>query len=241
MKSMQRHYAAVTVFGAALALAFAPAVRPVHAESADSLAGSLSPGFNPDTGQINPGVPIQVPSDSREVIKIPTPQEVRAALMMPVSTQPSTGEAAAPVSPAATTGIAQPNEGGMATASPAGAAPPPSGPIGAIGQTLPAKVSKRNEVLDRVPIMAWPLGLSDRQRRQIYDAVMADKSSPAGGADALVPTSALTTDQALAGTHALPASVQDIAQLKGLVYVKGASKVLLVTPATRTVVDEIEG
>jgi hypothetical protein len=245
MKSIQRHYAAVTVFGVALALAFAPAVRPVHAESADSLAGSLSPGFNPDTGQINPGVPIQVPSDSREVIRIPTPQEARAALMMPVSTQPSTGEAAVPATPAATTGVSPANEAlnqaGLALAAPAGAAPPPSGPIGAIGQTLPAKVSQRNEVLDRVPIMAWPLGLNDRQRRQIYDAVMADKSTPAAGADALIPTSALTTEQALGGTHALPASVQNIAQLKGLVYVKGASKVLLVTPATRTVVDEIEG
>ena len=161
--------------------------------------------------------------------------------MMPVSTQPSTGEAATPASPAATTGVAQPNEGGMATASPAGAAPPPSGPIGSIGQTLPAKFSRRNEVLDRVPIMAWPLSLSDRQRRQIYQAVMADKSPPAAGADALIPTSALTTDQALDGMHALPASVQDIAEVKGLVYVKGTSKVLLVTPATRIVVDEIDG
>ena len=190
-----------------------------------------------------------MPSDLREVIKIPTPQEARAALMMPVSTQPSTGEAAAPATSAATTGVSPAseagnqggNQSGLAAASPAGVAPPASGPIGAIGQTLPAKVSQRNEVLDRVPIMAWPLGLSDGQRRQIYDAVMADKSSPAPGADALIPTSALTTEQALGGTHVLPASVQDIAQLKGLAYVKGARKVLLVTPATRTVVDEIEG
>ncbi len=241
MKSMQRHYVAATVLGAALVFAFAPAVQSAHAESADSLAESLDPGFNPDTGQINPGVPIQVPSASREVIKIPTPQEARAALAMPVSTQPSTGEAPAPATPAATTGVAPASEGGVAAAPAAGVALPPSGPIGSIGQTLPAKVSQRNEVLDRVPIMAWPLSLSDQQRQQIYAAVMADKSPAAAGADALVPTSVLTTEQALDGTHPLPASVQDFAQVQGLVYVKGANKVLLVTPATRTVVDEIEG
>ena len=224
MKSAHRYLAAA--LGTGLVVALPLAVRSVHAaERADSLAGTLDPGFNPDTGQINPGVPIPVPSQSGEVVKIPTPQEARAALMMPVSTIPSTGETPAPPGPAATTG----------------AEPPPSGPIGSIGQTLPAKFSKRNDVLDRVPTMAWPLALSDQQRRQIYDAAMADKSSPAPGADALIPTSALTTEQALRGTHPLPASVRDIAQVKGLVYVKGTKKVLLVTPATRTVVDEIEG
>jgi hypothetical protein len=236
MKSAHPYLAAV--LGAGFVVALAPAVRSVHAESADRLAGTLDRGFNPDTGQINPGVPIPVPSESREVIKIATPQEAREALMMPVSTQPSTGELPAP---AATAGAAPSDEGSLALALAAGAGPPPSGPIGSIGQTLPAKFSKRNEVLDRVPIMAWPLSLSDQQRRQIYDAVMADKSSPAAGADGLVPTSALTTEQALYGTHPLPANVQDIAQLKGLVFVKGTKKVLLVTPATRTVVDEIGG
>lgn len=221
------------VLGAGLVIAGASAV---HAESADRLAETLDRGFNPDTGQINPGVPIATPSDSREVTKIPTQQEVREALMMPVSTQPSTGETPMPE---ATTGAAPSNDN--SAVSPSTAPPPPSGPIGSIGQTLPAKFSKRNEVLDRVPIMAWPLLLSAQQRRQIFDAVMAEKTPPAAGADALVATSVLTTEQALAGTHALPASVQAIAQLKGLAYVKGAAKVFLVTPATRTVVDQIEG
>ncbi len=40
--------------------------------------------------------------------------------------------------------------------------PPPSGPIGSFGQTIPAKFSKRNDILDHVPIMAIPLPLSDR-------------------------------------------------------------------------------
>ena len=235
---MSAHPYLAAVLGAGLVVAAAPAVRSAHAESADRLAGTLDRGFDPDTGQINPGVPIVVPSDSREVIKIPTPQEAREALMMPVSTQPSTGDMRAP---AATTGAAPSNGGNVVGTSPAGAVPPPSGPIGSIGQTLPAKFSSRNDVLDRVPVMAWPLSLSAQQRQQIYDAVMADKTPPAAGADTLVATSVLTTEQALAGTHALPASVQDMAPLKGLVYVKAAAKVLLVTPATRTVVDEIQG
>ena len=43
--------------------------------------------------------------------------------------------------------------------------PPPSGPIGSVGETIPAKFSKRNDILDRTPIMALPLPLSDQQRR----------------------------------------------------------------------------
>ena len=42
------------------------------------------------------------------------------------------------------------------------------GPIGATGQTIPAKFSQRNDILDRTPIMAWPLSLSDQDRQQIY-------------------------------------------------------------------------
>src|SRR4029079_18086763 len=63
--------------------------------------------------------------------------------------------------------------------------PPPSGPIGSFGQTIPAKFSKRNDILDHLPTMAIPLPLSQEQRKQIYDAVMAEKSQPVVGADAL--------------------------------------------------------
>ena len=45
----------------------------------------------------------------------------------------------------------------------------------------------------------------------------------------------LSTDQALNGMHALPESLQGIALIKGLQFVKGKDKVLLVTPSTRTV------
>jgi len=117
--------------------------------------------------------------------------------------------------------------------------PPPSGPIGSFGETLPAKFSERNAILDRVSIMALPLPLSDEQRKQIYDAVMADNSQLVTGADALKPTSELSTDQALNGMRPLPESLHGIEGLSKLQYVKAKDKVLLVEPSTRIVVDQI--
>jgi hypothetical protein len=199
-------------------------------EAQDSYTKDADPGFVPNTGQINPGVPEQGASQSHEAV-IRSPQQIaRDALMAPVSTQPSTGDAAANnARPQATNGA-----GGNANG-----APPPSGPIGSIGQTLPAKFSARNNTIDHVPTMAWPLWLSDQQQRQIFQAVMADNTKPTPGADALVPSSMLTIDQALNGTHPLPASVSSIASLGGLTYMKTEKRVLLVEPQTRVVVDEV--
>jgi hypothetical protein len=87
--------------------------------------------------------------------------------------------------------------------------------------------------------MAWPLWLTDQQQHQIFQAVMADNTKPTPGADALVPSSMLTIDQALNGTHPLPASVSNIAGLGGLTYMKTEKRVLLVEPQTRVVVDEV--
>lgn len=168
---------------------------------------------------------------------IPTPEESRAALLEPISKQPSLGnEATQAVPPPPTT------SGSGATSSNAaiGGEPPPSGPIGAVGQTIPAKFSKRNDILDRTPIMAFPLRLSDEERRQIFQAVMADKAAPAPGAEALMPASALSTEQALQGMHPLPESLRGIAQVQRFKYVKAKDKVLLVEPSTRTVVDQIK-
>jgi hypothetical protein len=86
--------------------------------------------------------------------------------------------------------------------------------------------------------MALPLPLSDQQRKQIYDAVMADNSQSVAGADALKPASELSLNQALDGMHPLPESVRGIDGVTRL-YVKAKGKVLLVEPATRTVVGEI--
>lgn len=234
----------------------------------ESATVPTNPGFKPDTGQINPGVTIQAPSTSLDIRKIPTPEESRAALMMPVSTEPSAG--AVPVSgsqgsgaisspseqtasgqpPAATTGAATSEKAGTepaasvssgsSTTPTAAGLPPPSGPIGATGQTMPAKFSSRNDILDRTPIMAWPQMLSDQERRRIYEAVMADKSQPATDADTLAPAGELSTEQALNEMHPLPASLGDIDVVRRLKYVKGKDKVLLVEPSTRIVVEQIK-
>jgi hypothetical protein len=114
------------------------------------------------------------------------------------------------------------------------------GPIGATGQTMPSRISQRNEILDRVPIMAMPLALTEPQRQRIYQTVMADKSrQPTAGAEILAPATFLSTEQALNEAQPLPGSLQDIELLKGLQYVKAKDKVLLVTPASRIVIDAI--
>jgi hypothetical protein len=114
-----------------------------------------------------------------------------------------------------------------------------SGPIGATTQTLPAKQSTRNDTLDRVPIMAWPLALSEEQRRRIYQTVMADVAAGAADAASLGPSAHLSAHQALDEMHPLPQSLDDIAGIKSLEYLKTSGKVLLVEPATRTVVAQL--
>jgi hypothetical protein len=127
----------------------------------------------------------------------------------------------------------------IAPESPASAGVGGTGPIGASPQTLPANISKRNDTLDRLPIMAWPLGLSDQQRQRIYQAIMADKSVPATDAGNLARTSVLPAQVALNETYDLPSSVGDIAPVRGLKYVKTNDKVFLIVPTNRIVVDEI--
>jgi hypothetical protein len=240
---------------------------PARAEESATLP--TDPGFNPSTGQINTGLQVQAPSQSNEVINIPTPEEVRRAMMTPISKQPSVGGTpSTPRSEAQTfggpgakqesqnaiggppgipTAGSAPGSGALNAAGPATTGggstatgePPPSGPIGSFGETIPAKFSQRNDILDRVPTMALPLPLTDQQRKEIFDAVMADNSQPVPGADALKPASQLSTDQALNGLRPLPESLRGIDGLDKLQYVRAKNKVLLVEPPTRTVVEEI--
>jgi hypothetical protein len=218
---MQRSSHALSISATLVAaLVFAlPATR------AGAFAGNnvtaLNPGFVPDTGQINRGFDEKNPSSS-QARPIPTPAQVRAAIAAPDSDQPTRGAPA----PGATTGAAAP----VALA---------AGPIGATGQTMPAKFSQRNDTLDRVPVMAWPLPLSDQDRGRIYQAAMADKTPVATDAAQLAPASELTSKQALNEFHPLPASVRDMPGLRRLGYIKTTNKVFLVEPDTRIVVDEI--
>jgi hypothetical protein len=192
---------------------------------------SINPGLVPSTGQINTGEPHSWSSSPDA--KIATPEEAWTAIIEPISRQPSSGGPAPTTTGAA--GQQQPAPGGTGASS----EPPPSGPIGSFGQTIPAKFSKRNDILDHVPTVAVPLPLSQEQRKQIYDAVMAEKSQPAAGADTLKPASELSPDQALNDMRPLPESVRGIDGVSRLYYIKTKDKVLLIEPNVRTVVGQI--
>jgi hypothetical protein len=273
-----RHFTQFTLSVALAAALAASAMGGAIAEQSATVP--TDPGFKPDTGQINPGVEEQAPTQSSEIVSIPTPEESRAALMMPISRQPSAGtmptdprpdlpSATAPkqtqiedapkaqresqnaaggpegLTTAGSTPVSNGPTGAPSASvttgkgSSASSEPPPSGPIGSVGETIPAKFSRRNDILDRTPIMAWPLPLSDGQRKQIYDAVMAEKSQPVAGADALIPASELSPNQALNGMRPLPESVRGIDGVSRLYYIKAKDKVLLIEPNVRTVVGQI--
>jgi hypothetical protein len=87
--------------------------------------------------------------------------------------------------------------------------------------------------------MAIPLPLTQEQRKQIYDAVMAEKSQPVAGADALKPASELSPNQALDGMRPLPEGVRGIDGVSRLYYIKAKDRVLLIEPNVRTVVGQI--
>ncbi|MGN6747784.1 MAG: hypothetical protein ACTHJS_04245 [Xanthobacteraceae bacterium] len=235
---------------AAAALAAAAPLFVATAQAADP----SQPGVAPDTGQINPGhapapwsTAAPLPQDAQ-----PAQEDARAALMMPDNGAPSAGQ-----SPGQSTGQSTPQSSTGEAANPAanpgqsgsgdvtgsaganaGAAAAPAGPIGATIQTMPAKFSKRNDVLDHMPIAAWPLPLNEEQRRQMYQAVMDDKSPAAADAAALKPAASLSAAQRH-DMHPLPESLAAIDGLQGLQYVKGKDKVLLVRPSTGIVVDEL--
>jgi len=287
-------FAAIAAAGLCAALSLSAADAQVLKDTQQQIA----PGFNPNNGNINPGVPVQGPSSSppgandssgegdkvtnraapvdttaASGAPIPTPAEARAALMSPDSPDAAIGQIAPPPAggadsaksavgdaPSEDAKAAQannnaqsgdpksPSDSGNQTA---GAALPqdaakhaaqltsPNMPIGSTGQTLPAKFSKRNDTLDRLPTMAWPIRLNDEQRRRIYEAVMADKAAAVSGVDKLKPASQLDTQDALEAMHDWPQSLADIGDIKPYKFVKAKDKVLLVTPATRIVTDII--
>lgn len=214
---------------AATALAAAFALSLAAAQAGSTPSSSTDPGFVPQTGQINPGEAAHPWSATAELPqdKQPPQEQARAALMMPD-----------PVGMSSPGGGEQSTTGAAASSSSAQTGSAPQGPIGATLQTMPAKFSQRNDLLDHLPVMAWPLRLTEQQRQQIYQTVMADKSQPAAGADALKPAASLSYDQQR-DMHPLPQALAGIDGLQGLHYVKAKDKVLLVRPATGIVVDQI--
>ncbi len=215
---MRRPYRA-PVLAAAVAATVALSVNAGVAREGPS--SQTDPGFNPATGQINPGVPQEFPSSSPTVRAVPAPEEARKAF---ISFEPVPTAAPSPNTASQNAGAAAPNK-----------------PIGATTQTVPATLSKRNDILDRVPTadLAWPIALSDEQRQRIYQAVMADQHTPASDAAKLAPADELSTHQALDEMNPLPSSVAGMPELKSLKYVKTDHKVLLVDPVMRTVVAQI--
>ena len=85
---------------------------------------------------------------------------------------------------------------------------------------------------------AAPLPLNEQQRQQIYQAVMADTSPPAAETAKLKPADSLTFQQRR-DMRPLPESLGAIDGLRGLQYLKGKDKVLLVRPSTGIIVDEV--
>jgi hypothetical protein len=205
----------------------------IYGAQAAEPTAQIDPGFVPDTGQINPGHAAEpwsaasaMPQDHR-----PSQEAARAALMMPDNGVPSAG----PDHNAAQNDTAGP--AGSAPASAASAAPP--GPIGATLQTMPAKFSHRNDLLDHVPVTAWPLPLDQQQRQQIYKTVMDDNARPTADAAALKPGSLLSYEQQTHDMRPLPQAVASIDGLQGLECIKDKDKVFLVQPSNESVVDEV--
>ena len=195
-----KHIQQLALLAATVAAALAMPVTRAGAFAGDNVAAATDPGFVPNSGQINRGFDPKLPTTSQSR-PIPTPAQARAAKMMPDSNQPSPGPQDANAN--ATTGTAS-------------SAPAAAGPIGATGQTMPAKFSKRNDTLDRVPIMALPLTLSDQDRQRIHQAAMADKTPAATDAAHSRRPANWTPIKRLNETHPLPASVRGIPGVQAL-------------------------
>jgi hypothetical protein len=155
------------------ALATASLIFIAAARAADPSVDT-QPGFVPDTGQINPGHAAQPWSNAPPLPQNqqPAQEDARAALMMPDNGAPSAGQAGgqgngqaggqaasqaagqggAQAAPPAPNSGAQSNSGSASNTSATSAATStgPAGPIGATIQTMPAKFSHRNDLLDHM-------------------------------------------------------------------------------------------
>jgi hypothetical protein len=100
-------------------------------------------------------------------------------------------------------------------------------------QTVPAKFSERNDALDRLPTMAFPLPLTDEQRQRIRDAVSKApvEASNARPAD-LLPSGINVRELSNQLTTEIPAMLN-------LGYVRTGDRILLISPPSRIVMGEI--
>ena len=127
---------------------------------------------------------------------------------------------------------------GPAQASSAGSVPSET-PLGATGQTMPSTISKENAALDKLPILALQLPLTEEQKKAIAKSVGA------------APKTQTTAD--MANVHVatfLPINTplqefsgdvtQQFPPLDRYKYVKLDDRVLIVDPPSLTVVGEIK-
>jgi hypothetical protein len=104
------------------------------------------------------------------------------------------------------------------------------------GQTVPAKYSPRNDEIDKTPIVAMSLRLTDEQKRAIAEGVKA-ANAPA------VQTSAKVAEELpwQVPMQELPPALANDPALAGLKYVRTSDRILLVAPQNRIVVGEVAG
>jgi hypothetical protein len=101
-------------------------------------------------------------------------------------------------------------------------------------QTVPAKFSQRNNSLDELPTMAFPLPLTDEQRQRIRDAV---SKTPVETTANVHPA-----DQLPSGINVHDLSDQitsEIPAMRHLGYVRTHGRILLISPPSRIVMGEI--
>jgi hypothetical protein len=104
-------------------------------------------------------------------------------------------------------------------------------------QTVPAKYSQRNDALDKLPIMAHPLPLTEEQRQAIYRR-LTQAQAPVAEVDAK-PAQSLPLSVKL---NDLPADIaQNYPSLRGYKFARLPDKLLVVNPTQRVVVGEIIG
>jgi hypothetical protein len=100
-------------------------------------------------------------------------------------------------------------------------------------QTVPAKYSERNDALDRLPTMAFPLPLTDEQRARIRATVGKTPAASASARPAELLPSGIDVRQ-------LPRELTaEIPATRNLGYVRTADRILLVSPPSRIVMGEI--
>jgi hypothetical protein len=113
---------------------------------------------------------------------------------------------------------------------------PPQAPVGSTRQTVPAKFSPENAALDKLPIMAFPIPLSEAEKRQVYDAAVANENAPVRKVPGALSTQ-LPSDVDMAEFP--PNLVAAVPAIAGYKYVRLPDRIILVSPANRIVVGEI--